>query len=170
MKPSVIYFSHGMESSPHGTKIRVLSKIACNLGFDVEALDYTDTLDPDVRAERLTDVCRLDSRPKVFVGSSMGGYVSLSACEVIESIGIFLMAPALFLDGYKKQHFEVSPEHITVIHGYRDDVIPYEHSLKFSKQYLCDFHLINSDHRLNDRLNDIEGFFSLFLNRIIKSN
>jgi predicted esterase len=163
MDQPVIYFSHGMESSPKGTKIRVLSKVAESHGYSHESIDYTDTFDPDIRAERLIRICQEDSRNKIFVGSSMGAYVSLCACKKIKTNGLFLMAPALYLPGYKQQEFNVTSDFISVIHGFRDEVIPFEHSIRFSKQHLCDLHLINSDHRLNDRIKDIEILFKYFL-------
>jgi len=166
MNQAVVYFSHGMESSPHGTKIRNLSAIAEKYDFSYKAIDYTDTYDPDLRAERLIRTCRVDERDKIFVGSSMGAYVSLAASEHINVMGLFLMAPAIYMPGYKKQDFNIKSDLITIIHGFRDEVIPFDHSVKFSEESLCDLHLINSDHRLNDRLTDIEHLFKNFLAKI----
>ena len=48
-----VYFSHGKESGPWGTKIKRLAVIAEERGCAVESVDYTDTMDPDLRVERL---------------------------------------------------------------------------------------------------------------------
>jgi len=51
-----VYFSHGKESGPWGTKIKRLAEIARNKGCAVESVDYTDLVDPDLRVERLLEV------------------------------------------------------------------------------------------------------------------
>ena len=51
-----VYFSHGKESGPWGTKIRRLAPIAEAAGYRVESIDYTDTMDPDRRAARLSQI------------------------------------------------------------------------------------------------------------------
>jgi hypothetical protein len=42
-----VYFSHGKESDPRGTKIRGLVEMAEEMGCAVESIDYTDTIGPD---------------------------------------------------------------------------------------------------------------------------
>ncbi len=68
-----IIFSHGRQGRPDGQKIRQLSQIAKAKGWQSHSVDYTDTLDPDIRAQRLIDVVRRQQQPFCLVGSSMGG-------------------------------------------------------------------------------------------------
>ncbi len=100
-----VYFSHGKESGPWGSKIKRLAAIAKQLGCGVESIDYTDTMDPDLRVERLLAVLDTEPGSFVLVGSSMGGYVSLVASESVDAKGVFLMAPALYMPGFKKQQY-----------------------------------------------------------------
>ena len=71
-----IYFNHGKESGPWGTKINALAAIARQKGFRVESPDYSDQPDPDTRVEELLNLRLPDSEFTVLVGSSMGGYVA----------------------------------------------------------------------------------------------
>lgn len=157
-----VYFSHGKESGPWGSKIKRLALVAQELGFNVDSIDYSDILDPDRRVERLVTVLKAEEDEFLLVGSSMGGYVSLVASEQVTAAGVFLLAPALFLQGYKQQNFKTGI-HVEIVHGWTDDIIPPENSIKFAKSIGCSLHLIAGDHRLNSSIATVEKLFSLFL-------
>lgn len=157
-----IYFSHGKESGPWGSKIKRLANIAQDQGFCVESIDYSDILDPDLRVERLLKRVENIEEDILLVGSSMGGYVSLVASEQAPVKGLFLLAPALFMKGYKKQIYQRSAK-VEIVHGWSDDIIPAEHSIKFAKNSDCSLHLISGDHRLNSSIEVVEKLFSQFL-------
>lgn len=161
------YFSHGKESGPWGTKIKRLAKIAENRGCGVESIDYTDTMDPDLRAERLLGVLAKEQDEFVLVGSSMGGYVSLVASQEVHAAAIFLMAPALYIPGFERQAYRSRCSHIEIVHGWSDDVIPVENSIKYAKQADCTLHLISGDHPLNSSLEVVAGLFDKFLEQVI---
>lgn len=158
-----IYFSHGKESGPWGSKIKSLAKIAQQLGYSVDSIDYSDITDPDARVERLVNIVKDEEDDFLLVGSSMGGYVSLVAAEQVNAKGIFLLAPALFMPGYKKQSYTANTNKIEIVHGWSDDIIPPENSIKFAKGRNCSLHLISGDHRLNSSLPVVEKLFVQFL-------
>jgi alpha/beta superfamily hydrolase len=160
-----VYFSHGKESGPWGTKIKRLAKLAEGMGCAVESIDYTDLMDPDLRVERLLEVLAEEEDRFVLVGSSMGGYVSLLASEEVDAKATFLMAPALYIPGYRKQEYHSRSSHIEIVHGWSDDVIPAEHSIRFAKNADCALHLISGDHALNESLGVVAGLFETFLDR-----
>ena len=162
-----VYFSHGKESGPWGTKIKRLAKLAEDRGLAVESIDYTDTMDPDLRVERLLDVLARERDDFVLVGSSMGGYVSLAASESVDADAIFLMAPALYIPGYKRQEYPSGCAHIEIVHGWSDDVISPSNSIRYSKDTDCTLHLISGDHALNGSLEVVAGLFEGFLDRAI---
>lgn len=157
-----VYFSHGKESGPWGSKIKKLADIAISHGYSVDSIDYSDTLDPDIRVERLVHLLQNEKDDFLLVGSSMGGYVSLVASEQVNAKGLFLLAPALFIDGYKQQSYS-SNTHIDIVHGWSDEVIPPENSIKFAQQANCTLHLIAGDHRLNSSMVVVETLFANFL-------
>jgi len=164
-----IYFSHGKESGPWGTKIRYLAELAKDKGFAVESIDYRDLDDPDLRAERLLKALRRepDLEKAVLVGSSMGGYVSTVVSLSVPVRGLFLLAPALYMSGYQRQQYPTSCRSITVIHGWRDEAIPFEHSVRFCAAHRADLHLIDGDHRLNESLAVVGAHFRGFLETLL---
>ncbi|MEP0710601.1 MAG: alpha/beta hydrolase, partial [Algoriphagus sp.] len=74
-----VFFSHGKESGPWGSKIKRLANIAEEYGCSVDSIDYADNPDPDLRVERLVNILKDVKEDFLLVGSSMGGYVSLLA-------------------------------------------------------------------------------------------
>lgn len=163
-----IIFSHGKESGPWGSKIKRLAEIAISFECTVESIDYSDTLDPDKRVQRLCDALVRETDDVVLVGSSMGGYVSLVASETYDTKGIFLLAPALYLEGYQVQAYPTHPN-VEIVHGWSDDVIAPECSIRYAQHVQCPLHLIDGDHRLNSSLKRVESLFSQFMNSIINS-
>ncbi len=49
------------------------------------------------------------------------------------------------------------------MHGWRDEVIPHEHSIRFAKEYGTALHLVDSDHRLHNQLRTVRYLFEYFL-------
>ena len=163
-----VYFSHGKESGPWGSKIQRLAAIATKAGCRVESLDYTDTFDPDVRVEQLLTEITAETEPLLLVGSSMGGYVSLVAAGEIDVAGVFLMAPALYLPGYQQQNYVSSCGLIEIVHGWSDEVVPVDGSIRFAREADCSLHLIQGDHRLNSSLDVVARLFEGFLTRVMQ--
>ncbi len=163
VKP-LVHFAHGMGSGPWGIKITHLAAIARDGGFDVESLDYSGMDSPQDRAEKLVAACRGLPGPLVLVGSSMGGWVATAASSQVPVSGLFLMAPAFYFPGYP----DVSPgcDQVEVVHGWEDDVILYEHSVRFSKKYGASLHLVEDDHRLTKRIDLLGELFAGFLGRL----
>ena len=160
-----VVFSHGKESGPWGTKITRLAKIAEANELTVESIDYTDTMDPDVRADRLLDILSAETGEYLLVGSSMGGYVSLVASEKLAARSIFLMAPALYIPGFRQQSYPSGCAHIEIVHGWDDDIIPVENSIRYAREADCSLHLISGDHALNGSLATVASLFENFIGR-----
>ena len=162
-----VIFSHGKESGPWGFKIKRLSRIAQKLGYHIESIDYTDTMDPDQRVERLRAFLKDEKDSYVLVGSSMGGYVSLVVSESVDAKAVFLMAPALYIPGYKNQQHRSKSPHIEIVHGWSDDIIPVENSIQYAKEADCTLHVISGDHPLNGSIDVVDGLFEAFLNKVL---
>lgn len=167
--PNVI-FSHGKESGPNGTKIRALSGIAEKHGLTVESIDYTDTMDQELRVDRLVDVAGQGTgRPLVLVGSSMGAYVSLVAAQKLRPDGVFLMAPALYIPGWKVQTYTTEVPLVSMVHGWSDEIIPPDNAIRYAREARCDLHLLEADHRLSDCLETVGDVFENFLRRVLRN-
>ena len=170
-RPSLI-FSHGHLSSPQSNKIVELTPIAEAREFTVEAIDYRDLRDdPVARSRRL--VARLHDldQPGVLVGSSMGGYVAMAAAEETPVAGLFLLAPALFLEHYVDggvvpDTYHPRTDHVSIVHGWNDDIIPWNNSLEFAERSGAALHLFNAGHSLHECLPSIAACLDDFLGRL----
>lgn len=161
-----ICFSHGQESGPWGTKIRALADAAAGLDWAVESLDYQGIRDPLERAEKLVDYCRRQSSELVLAGSSMGGFVAMAAASRIGARGLFLMAPAFYLPGYEEQLPEPPDCPTLIVHGWRDDVIPWTGSTRYGSETGARVMLLNGDHRLTANIDTITRLFTTFLDEL----
>lgn len=164
-----VIFSHGHMSGPQSMKIVELEPVARAAGFDTLAIDYRDLQDdPVARAKRLIETVRGQEKPPILVGSSMGGWVCMHAAESVPVAGLFLMAPALFLEdrvpeGVVPEGYTPQTDQVTVVHGWHDDIIPWQHSLRFAQASKAALHLLDSDHRLESAIPSLKAIFSQFL-------
>jgi pimeloyl-ACP methyl ester carboxylesterase len=169
MSRRTVVFSHGHESSPASRKIVELAPVAESLGFAVDAIDYRDLRDDFVaRRDRL--LARLDALDgaAVLAGSSLGGWVSVSAAEHRDVGGLWLTAPALFLEdrvegGVVPESYAPRTERTFVVHGWRDDIIPWRHSLRFAEASRAQLHLVDDGHRLERSIGLMQRLFAEFL-------
>ena len=168
--PGTVYFNHGKESGPWGSKIKRLAEIAKQKGFAVESPDYRDLPDADPRVERLLASEAAQAERLILVGSSMGGCVATVASAVLKPRGLFLMAPAFYIPGYGEQNPVPHAPVVTIVHGWSDDVIPVEHSIRFARQFSTatrlELHIIQDDHRLSAELDYVAILFAEFLDRV----
>jgi len=164
-----VIFSHGHRSSPQSRKIQALVPEVEALGLGTLAVDYTDLQDdPHGRVERLRGLVEREAEPPVLVGSSLGGLVSLAAAETHPVAGLFLMAPALYMEdrvpgGVIRERYEPKCSSITIVHGWDDDICPWEGSVRFARDHRATLHLIDADHRLEDALPRIAAWLKAFL-------
>jgi pimeloyl-ACP methyl ester carboxylesterase len=165
-----ICFSHGKESGPWGTKIRVLAEVARAAGWTVESLDYQGLDDPRARCARLGDYCRGLGRPLALAGSSMGGFVAAAVAADLPVTGLFLMAPAFYVPGHE-QYVPPPPAcPVTIVHGWRDDVVPWTGSLRYAERPRCRLVLVDGDHRLTANLGELSDIFRIFLRELHPSS
>jgi pimeloyl-ACP methyl ester carboxylesterase len=161
-----VVFSHGKESGPWGAKIGAMAEVARELGHAVESVDYRGLDDPGARVQKLIEVARGLGSPLVLVGSSMGGHVSAAAAVTLKPRGLFLLAPAFYMPGFE-QH---TPQDITaptaIVHGWHDDIVPVDHSIRWAREHAAALHVLNSGHRLEDQIPAISLLLREFLQRL----
>jgi pimeloyl-ACP methyl ester carboxylesterase len=158
-----VVFSHGKDSGPWGRKITALADVARSEGYEVESVDYRGMETVKARSDRLIEVCKSLSGDLVLVGSSLGGYVAVNASSLLHARGAFLMAPALYVEGLPPLRERVLDCPAAIVHGWRDEVVPFEHSVRFAREYNSSLHLLDSDHQLHDQLRFIRYLFEYFL-------
>jgi len=158
-----VVFSHGKDGAPWGRKITALADVARGEGYDVESVDYRGVDSVRERIDKLIEVCKRLSGDLVLVGSSLGGYVTVAAASLLHARGAFLMAPALYLDGLPALRERVLDCPAAIVHGWRDDVVPIDHSIRFAREYGAALHLVDADHRLHQQLRLVKYLFEYFL-------
>lgn len=164
----VVRFAHGRDSTAWGTKIQRLTRVAERHGFEVESPDYTSTTDPDERVRMLLALGKPEGT-LVLVGSSMGAYVSTVASAELEPRALFLMAPAVYLDGYEIPDPAPHARQVEVVHGWNDDIVPVVNAQRFADRHApwlpMRLHLLPDGHALAESLEEIESLFDAFLRR-----
>jgi pimeloyl-ACP methyl ester carboxylesterase len=160
---NTVVFSHGKESGPWGKKITALAAVARGLGYAVESVDYRGIDDPGARVEKLVAVATQLPGPLILVGSSMGGHVSAAAARQLHPRALFLMAPAFYMQGFEAYTPQDVACPTAIVHGWHDDIVPVENSIRWAREHDGTLHVLNSDHRLEDRIDAICALLRNFL-------
>lgn len=166
---ATVCFCHGRESGPWGTKIRRLAVVAEQAGCRVVSCDDRDTQNPDERVRRLLAKRGELTQPLILVGSSMGGYVAAVAAGELQPVGLFLMAPAVGLPGYRVTTPRPGVERLCIVHGWDDAIVPLANVLAFARQQQSALHVLADGHTLHNSLDQIAALFGEFLGRCLES-
>jgi len=158
-----VVFSHGKESGPWGSKITAMAAVVRDLGVAVESVDYRGIEDPAARVAKLLDTASRLQGPLVLVGSSMGGHVAAAGAARAQARGLFLLAPAFYMPEYEAY----TPQDVScptvIVHGWRDDIVPVENSIRWAREHRAGLHVLDSDHRLEDKIEEICRLLRSFL-------
>ena len=163
MTMPVVIFSHGQESGPWGSKIRSMADCVRALGCDVESIDYQGIADPTERVDKLISSCADITDPIVLIGSSMGGHVATAAAEHVNAVGLFVLAPAYYMSGYEDLTPDAPEIPISIVHGWHDDVVPLENSIRFARKCSATLHIVDGDHRLTSNIDEINHYLTRFI-------
>ena len=158
-----VIFSHGQESGPWGTKIRAMADTVRAIGLTADSIDYQGIKDPDVRVEKLIAACRDIDGPIVLVGSSMGGYVATAAAEAVGAKGLFVLAPAFHMEDHGLKTPAAPALPMSIVHGWHDDVVPVDNSIRYARDCSATLHLVDGDHRLTANIETINGLLEQFI-------
>jgi alpha/beta superfamily hydrolase len=152
---TTVIFSHGKESGPWGGKITAMAAVVRDLGVAVESVDYRGLDDPAARVAKLIEAAAGITGPVVLVGSSMGGHVSGAAAGRIKPRGVFLLAPAFYMPGFEVHTPQDVACATAIVHGWHDDIVPVDNSVRWAREHAAALHVLDSDHRLEDQLETI---------------
>jgi pimeloyl-ACP methyl ester carboxylesterase len=165
---NTVVFSHGKESGPWGSKITAMAAVARDLKLQVESVDYRGIDDPDQRVDKLLAVGRELPGPMVLVGSSMGGHVAAAAANRLDTAGLFLLAPAFYMAGFEKYTPQVVAVPTAIVHGWHDAVVPVDNVIRWAREHRATLHLLDSDHRLEDQIEQICVLLRRFLSALTR--
>lgn len=163
--PAVV-FSHGQESGPWGTKIQAMARTVQASGWRAESVDYRGIDDPSERVNKLVAECRKFAGPLVLAGSSMGGHVATAAAATVGALGLFVLAPAYYIEEWQVATPPAPEIPIVIIHGWRDDVVPVENSIRYARECRATLHVVDGDHRLTGNIDDINNYLERFLGKL----
>lgn len=163
---TTVIFSHGQESGPWGTKIKAMADLVKELGCGADSIDYQGIADPGERVERLVTQCDEVDDTLILVGSSMGGHVATAAAERVGAAGLFVLAPAYYMEGYEELTPPPPAIPVCIVHGWRDDIVPPDNSIRFARGCNAELHLIDGDHRLTDNIVEICAYLKRFIGRL----
>jgi fermentation-respiration switch protein FrsA (DUF1100 family) len=158
-----VVFSHGKESGPWGSKITALAETARSEGYNVESVDYQGVDSAEDRIARLADACKGLQGELVLVGSSLGGYVSLASAGLLHARALFLMAPAIYIPELPPLRDNMFDCPIAIVHGWSDEVVPVEDSIRFAREHGSSLTIVHDDHRLHRSVRQIRHAFEYFL-------
>ena len=163
---TTVIFSHGQESGPWGTKIRAMAELVRGMGCEADSIDYQGIADPAGRVEKcVRDCAQIDDR-LVLVGSSMGGHVATAAAEELGAAGLFVLAPAYFIEGLEGLTPQPPPIPICIVHGWHDDIVPVENSIRFARSCSATLHVVDGDHRLTANIEEINEYLRRFVEKL----
>lgn len=162
--------SHGKESGPNGKKLTMLKGVAEDHGFEAISLDYTQCKNSTERIALLKEYIEKSNFDSLLlVGSSMGGYVSTVLANDYDLSGLFLLCPALCMkdkEEYTVEEFSPKCQNIEIIHGWNDDVVPFDNSIQFGEKNRAVVNLIEDNHRLQDSHPFMKKRFEWFLSNL----
>ena len=163
---TTVIFSHGQESGPWGTKIRAMADLVRELGCEADSIDYRGLAEPSARVDKLVAECRDLDDPLILVGSSMGGHVATAAAGPLGAAGLFVLAPAYYMPGYEALTPVPPAVPIAIVHGWRDDVVPVDNSIRYARACHAELHLVDGDHRLTEKIGEINYYLRRFIEKI----
>lgn len=160
---TTVIFSHGQESGPWGSKIRAMADLVKELGCHADSIDYQGIADPTDRVDKLISECGDIHDTLILVGSSMGGHVATAAAPIVNAAGLFVLAPAYYMKGYEDLTPEPPQIPVCIVHGWGDDVVPVENSIRFASQCAATLHILDGDHRLTANIDEIKYYLKYFI-------
>ena len=184
-----VVYSHGRFGSPwYGFKIEALRPVALRMGINMISIRYPEDMPvPEMEKKLIATVTDDVNVPGdlVFLSSSRGAYVSVRAAQSVIDVyaqeadrldddkvlprrhvlGQFLIAPAFYIkpEYYADQDLTSAKIRTTIVHGFDDNVINCENSIRFSRKCKTQLYLIEGGHRLNSQRNRLCLLFESFL-------
>ena len=144
-----------------------MAELVRELGCSAESIDYQGIADPTERVEKCVRECAGIDDQIVLIGSSMGGHVATAAAAQVGAIGLFVLAPAYFMAGCEDLTPAPPAKPITIVHGWHDEIVPVENSIRYARNCSATLHLVDGDHRLTANIGEINEYLRQFLHTMV---
>jgi alpha/beta superfamily hydrolase len=99
----------------------------------------------------------------------MGGHVATAAAAKVRAVGLFVLAPAYYVPGYESLTPPAPDLPIVIVHGWNDDVVPVDNSIRFARGCNASLHILDADHRLTANIDDINHLLTRFIETLSES-
>jgi len=96
----------------------------------------------------------------------MGGHVATAAAASVGAAGLFVLAPAYYMPGYEELTPAPPRMPIEIVHGWHDDVVPVDNSIRYARACAATLHIVDGDHRLTANIDEINDLLRCFVRKI----
>jgi alpha/beta superfamily hydrolase len=96
----------------------------------------------------------------------MGGHVATAAAAQVGAVGLFVLAPAYYMPGYESLTPPAPDMPVVIVHGWNDDVVPVDNSIRFARACNASLHILDADHRLTANIDDINHLLTRFIETV----
>ena len=99
----------------------------------------------------------------------MGGHVATSAAHYVNAIGLFVLAPAYYIAEFEHLTPSAPDIPISIVHGWNDDIVPVENSIRFARTCQASLHIVDGGHRLTNHIDEICYYLERFVKKLSKT-
>jgi len=89
--------------------------------------------------------------------------VAAAAAAHVQPVGLFVLAPAFYMAGFEAYTPQDVDCPTVIVHGWSDDVVPVDNSIRWAREHLAALHLLDSDHRLEDQIETVCRLLRAFI-------
>lgn len=131
-----IILAHGRALNRDSKDMAYLARAARARGLTVERVNDPDSQDYQLREARLRTRVAAEPEPVLLGGFSMGAHnAARVAAALPERVrALFLIAPPFYHPRYSATPLPRPPQPLTLVHGWQDEVIPWEESLRYVRE------------------------------------
>lgn len=156
-----VVYNHSLRGSSFGRKAEFLKYLSHKKNYTFSSIEYNNMYDMQKRSDKLIETCK--NFPKddfLFIGTGAGAYVSLISSKILESRirGMILISPIIDIErdsttsleilnlrnyslvgsNYRQKYpvpYMKKEMNLAVIHGMKDEVVPYPIVEGFTRKY-----------------------------------
>ncbi len=92
--------------------------------------------------------------------------MATAAAADVGAAGLFVLAPAYFMAGYEELTPDPPAIPTVIVHGWHDDIVPVENSIRFAAMGSATLHVLDGDHRLTANIGAINDYLEQFLRQL----
>ena len=92
--------------------------------------------------------------------------MATAAAETVNAVGLFVLAPAYYMPEYEDLTPRAPTIPIMIVHGWHDDVVPVENSIRYARECSATLHIVDGDHRLTANIDEICQYLARFVEKL----